>query len=199
MKFTLATLLLLIGISWSAIAQETDHDNRGPASTTLLIIRHAEKPADKTNGGPGLTPAGEARAKSYADYFRNFRVDGAPVRIDTLIATADTPNSARPRLTIEPLSRAIGLKIQQPFGDDDVKGLARWLANGPPNRTVLIAWHHERIPKLLAELGADPNMLIPGGTWPPRTYDWVIVLRYDADGRLSLSKRIIEPEKFVRQ
>jgi len=186
----IATLLCLLGTaSPNALAA----DAQGFVGTTILIIRHAEKPANKADG-PGLTPAGESRARAYADYFRHFNVDGVPVQIDTLIATADTRNSDRPRLTVEPFSKASRLPIQQPFDDDNVKGLADWLASGPPNRKILIAWHHERIPKLLAALGADPNSLIPGGAWPAQTYDWVIVLHYDGNGRLATSKRIVEPE-----
>jgi hypothetical protein len=168
----------------------------GLAGTTLLIIRHAEKPVDPGDdaaGGPGLTPAGEARARAYATYFRNFAVDGTPLHIDTLVATADSAKSMRPRLTVEPFSRASGLPLQQPFKNKDVKGLVSWLASGTPHRTVLIAWHHGMVPQLLTELGANPQALIPGGVWPPATFDWVIYLRYGEDGHLAVSKRIVEP------
>jgi hypothetical protein len=165
----------------------------GLAGTTLLIIRHAEKPQDEGAGGPGLTPAGEARARAYATYFRDFAVDGKALHIDTLVATADSASSMRPRLTVEPFSHASGLPLQKPFKNKDVKGLAGWLAGGAPHRTVLIAWHHGMVPSLLTELGADPNALIPGGVWPPATYDWVIYLHYGEDGRLAVSRRIVEP------
>ena len=140
-----------------------------------------------------MTPTGEARARAYAAYFRNFAVDGAPVHIDTLVATADSNNSMRPRLTVKPFSQASGLPLQQPFKNKDVKGLANWLANGPSHRTVLIAWHHGVVPKLLTELGADPLSLLPGGEWPPTTYDWVLYLHYGEDGHLAQTKRIVEP------
>src|ERR1700727_1751985 len=111
----------------------------GLAGTTLLIIRHAEKPQDEGAGGPGLTPPGEARARAYATYFRDFAVDGKALHIDTLVATADSASSMRPRLTVEPFSRASGLPLQQPFKNKDVKGLASWLASGAPHPPVLIA------------------------------------------------------------
>jgi hypothetical protein len=165
----------------------------GLAGTTLLIIRHAEKPENDSAGGRGLTAAGEARARAYAAYFRNFTVDGTPVHIDTLVATADSNNSMRPRLTVEPFGRVSGLPIQQPFENKNVKGLANWLANGSSHRTVLIAWHHGVLPKLLVELGADPTLLLPGGEWPPTTYNWVLYLHYGQDGHLVEAKRIVEP------
>ena len=193
--FRIAVMALLLAFALPANARHHDRDGDAPGltGTTILIIRHAEKPADEATGGPGLSPAGEARAQGYADYFLHFEVQGLPVKIDTLIASANSSESSRPRLTLEPLSKASGIPIQQPFADKDVKDLVRWLADGQPNRTVLIAWHHGKLPKLLEELGADPDDLLPGGEWPEDTYDWVIVLRYDNDGQLSVSKRVMEP------
>lgn len=192
LKFAVIALVLAVASPANA---HHDHDGGAPGlvGTTILVIRHAEKPADDSTGGPGLAPAGVARAQGYADYFRHFQVLGLPVKIDTLIASADSDASARPRLTLEPLSKALGIPIQQPFADKEVKDLARWLADGQPNRTILIAWHHGKLPKLLYELGADPDDLLPDGEWPSDTYDWVIVLRYDNDGELSVSKRVMEP------
>jgi hypothetical protein len=188
LDLALATLFFL-----GAVPVAAQPSGPGLAGTTLLIIRHAEKPQDEGVGGPGLTPAGEARARAYATYLRSFAVDGKVLHIDTLVATADSAGSMRPRLTVEPFSRASGLPLQQPFKNKDVKGLANWLANGAPHRTVLIAWHHGMVPSLLTELGADPQALIPGGAWPPATYDWVIYLHYGEDGHLADAKRIVEP------
>ena len=44
-----------------------DSISSGLANVTLLVVRHAEKPTDA--GDRGLSPAGEARAKAYANYF----------------------------------------------------------------------------------------------------------------------------------
>ena len=162
----------------------------GLANATLLIVRHAEKP----DTGSGLTPAGEHRAKAYADYFKHFEFDGTPVHIDTLVATADTAKSARPRLTVEPFAKASGLELQQPFADKQVHELAAWLAQQPSGRTTLIAWHHGQIPNLLTALGADPSALIGAPAWPSSVYSWVVVLRYDASGRLATSRLVHEPE-----
>ena len=182
----------LLGAGW-AVAKHHHHDDgaTGLANATLLVIRHAEKPEAESDRG--LSPAGVARAKAYAAYFQHFTVDGAPVRIDTLIASADSDKSARPRLTLEPLSAATGLPIQHPFANKQVKDAARWIAAGQTRQAALIAWHHGKLSKLLEELGADPATLLPDGEWPADVYDWVIVLRYDADGRLSEAKRIVEP------
>jgi hypothetical protein len=197
-------LLLIAAVCFSvapALARHHHHHDydyddadsaSGLAGDTLILVRHAEKP-DGDNAGPGLAPAGEARAKAYADYFLHFQLDGAPIKIGEIIATADSDGSARPRLTVTPFSQAAGLKIEQPFPDKEVKALAHWLAAGDPNRTILIAWHHGKMPKLLRELGADPDELLPDGTWPEDTYDWVIALKYDDNGQLIEQKKIVEP------
>ncbi|HUO02132.1 MAG TPA: hypothetical protein VMU31_05090 [Rhizomicrobium sp.] len=188
--FLLALAPLLFGAPSPASAAD------GFKDATILVIRHAEKPATKAEG-PGLTPAGRVRAENYAGYFTHFTLDGTPLHIDTLVATADSKGSMRPRLTVTPFSKASGLPIQQPFADDDVKKLAEWLGNGAPKRTILIAWHHGMIPALLTALGADANALVPGRQWPPDTYDWVIALRYDGSGKLISSRRIVEPASLA--
>lgn len=196
MRARLAVLFsLLLGLSPFGLHAQAV---QGPGfrGSTILIVRHAEKPALKSEG-PGLTQAGEMRARSYANYFSHFALQGAAVHIDALVATADSKGSMRPRLTLTPLSQALGLPLQQPFGDDDVKRLVEWLSNGPPHRTILIAWHHGMIPSLLTNLGVDPASLLPKGKWPPDTYDWVLALRYDGDGKLISSARIAEPPDLV--
>lgn len=77
------------------------------------------------------------------------------MNIDTLIGTADSTDSVRLRLTLEPPSKATSIAIQRPFADHEVKALARWLKNGQSGRTILIAWHHGKISKLLEKLGAN--------------------------------------------
>ena len=197
MRLALLPIFLLCSLLGAAPAWAKHHHHHddeaapGLANVTLLVIRHAEKPA--AEGDRGLSPAGEARAKGYATYFQHFEVDGAPVHIDTLIASADSDESARPRLTLEPLSAATGIRIQTPFANKDVKDAAHWIEAGQTHGVALIAWHHGKLAKLLEKLGADPATLLPDGTWSENVYDWVIVLRYDADGQLSEAKRIVEP------
>ena len=111
--------------------------------------------------------------------------------IDTLIASADSDVSARPRLTLEPLSKATGIPVQTPFKNKHYADAASWIAQGVTHGTALIAWHHGKLPDLLAALGA-PNVL-PGGVWPEDVYDWVVELRYDGQGRLASATRVTEP------
>jgi len=152
----------------------------GLANAAVLIVRHAEE----AGSGPGLSPQGQLRAGAYARYFRPFRFGDERLRVDTLIAAADSRASQRSRLTLEPLSRISGIPIQQPFADRHVRGLARWLGRGSPNRTILIAWHHGELPNLLSELGADPSVMLGRRHWPSHVYDWVVVLHFDRNGTI---------------
>jgi len=199
MKNTLAALaIFLAAVTFAPGTAEAHHhdssqsDIAGPPDGTVLIIRHAEKPVS----GTGLAPAGQERAAAYASYFGHFTIGGAAVRIDALVATADSDDSVRPRLTLTPLSQALDLPIQQPFADKDVKGLATWLSS-QPGRVMLVAWHHGKLPNLLADLGANPGLLLPNGVWPDEVYNWVIELRYDAQGHLISADRVVEPADLV--
>ena len=149
-------------------------------NATILIIRHAEKPAT----GPELTAAGNERAAAYAQYFQNLTVDSKPLRPDCLIAAADSKNSHRPRLTLEPLSKALGLPLNLAFSDKRSEELVRELQSKPHGKVILICWRHGDLPNLVRALGADSDKLIPGGKWPDEEYGWLLKLPYDQDGRL---------------
>lgn len=160
------------------------------ANATVLIIRHAEKPAS----GSSLTPEGFARANKYAHYFLPFHVDETTITLNALYAGQDSAASVRPRLTLEPLSRASGLPLNTDFPTSNPGAIAHALAYSPHGNHVLIAWRHGKIPALLKSLHADPALLLPNGVWPDSVYDWVIFLRYDANGHLQAQKLIHEPD-----
>lgn len=168
-------------------AQETPNHL---ANSTVLVIRHAEKPA----AGASLNPEGVARADKYAHYFHPFVIDGAAIPISALYAGSDAPDSMRPRLTLEPLSQATGLPLNVKFSTSEPDALAHALATEPHGDHVLIAWRHKRIPALLSALGAAPTRLLPGGTWPDAVYDWVILLHFDAAGHVDQQRLIHEPD-----
>jgi broad specificity phosphatase PhoE len=157
-------------------------------NTVILVIRHAEKPDD----GSGLSAAGEARARAYVNYFKNFTIDGQPSKPDCLFAAADSKGSHRPRLTIEPTSQALGLAIESRFKDKEFQELADEIQSRPHGKIILICWHHGEIPQLLRALGASPEKLIPNAKWPEDVFGWLIQLRYDENGQLLESKRINE-------
>lgn len=190
-------LLMLLATFAVPQAEARPHLNRvviaasaGLSNDTILVIRHAEKPAD----GSGLTPTGLQHAAAYVHYFRTYTISGKSLQLDDLFAAGDSKKSIRPRLTLEPLSQALGLPLQTQYKQDDYAQLVAGLKTLGPGKEVLICWHHKRIPDLLTELGADPAQLLPNGTWPDEQYSWVIQLRYDKYGNLisGLTRRIDE-------
>jgi broad specificity phosphatase PhoE len=189
MKFKLLLCgLLALAIPATIFAKPYAAKSSALQNTIILIIRHAEKP----DAGSGLSADGEARAKAYVNYFKNFTLDGQPLKINYIFAAADSKASHRPRLTIEPTSQAFGLAIDSRFKDKNFQELAAEIRGRPHGRTILISWHHGEIPGLLRALGADPNQVIPNAKWPEHVFGWLIELRYDADGQLIETRRINE-------
>jgi len=183
----------LLGIVASVFAeshygQSYTGDSNPLKNAVILIIRHAEKPAK----GFELSPAGQERAQAYVGYFEKFTIDGKLLKLDYLFSTADSEKSHRPRLTLEPLSKALGIKIDSRFSDDEFSKLAQEIQNHPHGQNILICWHHGRIPELLCALGANPAQLLPDSKWPADVFGWLIQLRYDENGKLSEAKCINE-------
>lgn len=166
----------LSGITTLAFA----NDSNPLKDAVILIIRHAEKPAS----GVELSPAGQRRAEAYVGYFQRFTIDGKRIKLDYLFASADSDKSHRPRLTIEPLSKAIGIKIDTRFKNGDFSKLVQEIQNHPHGRNILISWHHGKIPDLLSAFGVNPARLLPDGKWPADVFCWVMQLRYDENGKL---------------
>jgi hypothetical protein len=182
---------LLLVSSPVAMAQAQLHqESVGLKNAVILIIRHAEKP----DTGNGLSPAGKRRAQAYISYFKNFTVDSKPLKLDRLFSTADSKESHRPRLTLEPLGKALRLRVDSKLKDTQTQELANAIRSGPSGKHILICWHHGEIPRLVWALGADPVKLLPQSQWPTDVFGWMLQLRYDENGRLipDETKRINE-------
>lgn len=185
------SLLLLVLAAVVLTGSSSQAQTSSLADNTVLIVRHAEKP----ESGRELTTAGQARAQAYVTYFEPFTEAGLNLRVDALYAGADSDNSIRPRLTLEPLSRATGLKLNLSVGTKDPEKLVALLRSQPHGTHPLIAWRHGQIPALLQAFGASAT-LIPGDKWPDDTYDWVIVLAFDHNGNLLKQQLIREHLKL---
>jgi hypothetical protein len=153
-------------------------------NATIVIIRHAEKP----DTGFDLAPAGTRRADAYVHFFQSLTLDGHPFKPDHLFCTADSKGSHRPRLTLEPLSRALQLPLDHRFANKDTAEFGRELRSQPHGQNLLICWHHGEIPTLLTALGADPARVLPQAQWPEAVFGWMIELHYDATGRLQTAQ-----------
>ncbi|WP_199098713.1 flagellar basal body-associated protein FliL [Dyella sp. ASV21] len=187
-KFLLVLVCFLPAL---AVAHHEDKGGPGLRDATVLIVRHAEK----ASAGDGLSPQGEQRAIAYASYFDPWRDDRETLMPQRLIATRDSKESARPRLTLTPLSQRIDLPIEQPFADDQVDELAKSLRRDNRANVVLIAWHHGHIDKLIDALGGNAGHVIGRKSWPEDVYNWVVVLHFDHHGELdgNRSRVVVEP------
>jgi broad specificity phosphatase PhoE len=190
MKFKLLFCgLVALTIATTTVAEPLRRGNSGALKNAIiLVIRHAEQPDD----GDGLSSAGNARAKAYANYFKSFSIDGQPLKLDYLFAAADSRSSRRPRLTIEPTAEELGLTVDDKFKNRQFPELVDEIQRIPHGTNILICWHHGKIPQLLRALGADPDSLLPNGRWPDDVFGWLIELRYDENGDLFESKRVDE-------
>ncbi len=191
MRSSFVFTIFIFFVACSPYAQSQPTQNY-LANNTVLIVRHAEKP----ESGTGLTPLGETRAQLYAKYFKPFEEQGLSIPVDCLYAGADSKNSERPRLTLEPLSKATGLPLHLKVGTKDSEMLVLQLKTEAHGRHPLIAWRHGEIPALLTAFGASPEKILPNGRWPDDVFDWVIVLTTGPNGQFSSARLIQEQLKL---
>ncbi|MGC2236277.1 MAG: hypothetical protein WA584_08955 [Pyrinomonadaceae bacterium] len=171
-----------------------------PKNANILMVRHGEKPAK----GDKLSVAGEERAQAYSIYFQNYEINSKVISLDYIIAAKDSNVSHRPRLTIEPLAKALNLTIEMPYKDKEYGKYAPEILSDPnyDNSSILICWHHGEILDFAKALGADgtklpPSSNFPVGKWNPAVFGWVLQLCYDANGDIIPSQTICINEKLM--
>lgn len=150
----------------------------------LLVMRHAEKPADPRD--PNLTPAGKARAEQLADYIPNH-----VARPDFIFAAAVSAHSARSVQTMTPLSDATGISIDSTFADQDYSAIAADILTGAAfaDKTGVMCWHHGNIPSLMAALGAPPGTY--PDPWDPAVFNLILAVDFAND--TVVVRQIVEP------
>jgi 2,3-bisphosphoglycerate-dependent phosphoglycerate mutase len=118
-------------------------------STTVIVIRHAEK---DLGGGtdPNLTAQGEARAALLAHMFGTA---GAHRGIEAIYVSP----TLRSRATAAPLAAALNLTpVVAPA--DDAKDLAQRALRDHAGGRVLIVGHSDTVPAIVAELSGERNI-----------------------------------------
>ena len=169
-----ALLILLLALNPLRAAAAPDSPSPGPR--IIMIIRHAEKPesADATKDkDPNLSKRGYERADALAKI-----LPASFPKPDFLFATQKSPNSDRPLETITPLAKALHMEINSTYPNADFDQLAHALLTDPKyaGKTILIAWHHGKIPALAKALGIQA----PPEPWDPTVFDRVWQITYDA-------------------
>jgi hypothetical protein len=150
-----------------------------PRPARILLIRHAEKPADPKD--PHLSRAGVKRAERLVSFIMT---DPAMTRLGLPVAvfatrTTKHDDGQRTQETVAPLAKALKLKVQTPYLGKDYAALAKLVLANPAyaGKTVLICWNHEEIPQLAADLGVTP---VPS-KWKASVFDRVYVISYHDD------------------
>lgn len=149
---------LTIAAAGAALAQHA-------ASTTVLLVRHAEKAAEPANDPP-LTTAGERRARDLL----------AAVR-DADVSVIMTTQFARTRSTAQPTASALGITpeiINAQATPTEVATAIRKHAG----HTVLVVGHSNTIPAIIEALGAKRPPAICDAV-----YDNLFVVAIDANGK----------------
>ena len=140
-------------------------------TTTVFLVRHAEKGGDPSERDPVLSDAGVARAATLADMLRE-------VGISTIYSTP----FIRTQETARPLADRLGLEITsiQPTRTH-IQDLAVTLREQHGGETVLVVGHSNTIPGIVNALGAGPYENLT-----EEEYDDLFVVTLEADGTASV-------------
>jgi hypothetical protein len=148
-------------------------------ATKIMLIRHAEKPDDKDGGvdqkgNPDkhdLIVRGWQRAGALVQFFANPRDPNGPIKPPaTIFATEPSSQTAskRPLHTVTPLAKLLGIGINSAISEGAEQDLVDQAVAS--TGVVLIAWHHEAIPKIA-------NLILQNNTapqkWPGDRFDVV--------------------------
>jgi phosphohistidine phosphatase SixA len=118
-------------------------------STTVIVIRHAEKETVSA-ADPALSAAGEARAAQLARMFGDIKGAG---RLDAIYVSA----TMRSRSTAAPLATSLSIvPIEAPA--DDAKGLARRVLRENSGRRVMVIGHLNTVPEIVAALAGRSDI-----------------------------------------
>jgi len=119
-------------------------------STTVIVVRHAEKDMSVSVTDPPLSPAGEARAALLARMFGDAKVLG---HVDAIYVSP----ALRNRLTAAPLAARLGIS-ETVAPADDPRGLARRALREHAGGRVLIVGHTDTVPRIVGALSGYPNI-----------------------------------------
>ena len=181
MNAPLSFLLAALAVSVCPASNQAAEPARPKA---VLVVRHAEKPET----GPDLSKAGRMRADALPGLFKKSSNRPAPFPApDFLFAAKASDESNRSVETLEPLARRLKFKMDDRVKNEDFAVLADKLLTDHKyvGKTVLVSWHHGKIPELLHALGVDPKPKPIGDG----VFDRVWVVTYDASSKAKLTDR----------
>jgi broad specificity phosphatase PhoE len=137
-----ALLLLLAGAPPSRAAPSAGVAGDS-ATTSVIIVRHAEKNAHPPGGDAGLAPRGTLRA-----------LELARVLEDAGVSAVFVSQYGRARLTGEPLARALGDSVRT-YDANRNDLLAARIRGEYAGATVLVVGHGDSVPELIEALTGE--------------------------------------------
>ena len=161
--------------------------------TTVLLIRHAEKPdalrdihgvdIDGHENLAELSVAGWQRSGALPRLFSPAQEAAMLPLPNVIFAAASHARSARPVRTVQLLAQTLGLELRDPYGSDDVDALVQEIRSCAG--VVMACWRHESIAAIARAFLGD-TASVP--EWDAQRFDvvWVLTLR---DGKWSLGQR----------
>jgi hypothetical protein len=195
----LAAVLILLGSLPAGRWAEGRPAGGGKQPRYVLIIRHAEKPEDAND--IHLTSRGAGRAAALPSLFLiPPAFPTKPARFPTpdfLFATKKSHKSDRPAETVRPLAKALGdMHIHDQHADDDFQAVVDHVFGDAKyvGKTVLICWHHGKIPKLAravseqAKNKGDLRARVPK-RWDDKVFDRVWQFTFDGQGGAKFADR----------
>lgn len=158
--------------------------------TTLLMIRHGEKPAsnyqgidEQGNANPnGLIPKGWERAGALVTLFapNNATLTSTLPSPGALVAPKYPMPVHRPYLTLLPLSQRLGKTILSEYAvDADPTMIVRSLL-AMENEVVLVCWEHNHLVNIAGAMGSTGLVTNQGDiptSWPDDRFD--VIWRFD--------------------
>jgi phosphohistidine phosphatase SixA len=145
-------------------------DGRAPATTTIVLVRHAERAAEGDD--PDLTEAGRARAEALAKTLRSL-----PVR------AVFTTQWRRTAATVAPLCRDKKLE-PVPLPAAETRSLVTRVMKENLGQTVLVCGHSNTVPQIVKAFGVREPVAIDDDE-----FDWLFVVTLGPDGAQCLALR----------
>lgn len=166
----LVLAVVVLGVVLGGCTSVGVRNPEAPATTTVFLVRHAEKLSEPGLEDPGLSVAGQQRAEALRE-----RMGPHP------LAALYTTDRVRTRATLAPLAAARGLPPQV-YDARQPHALAALLRQQHPGQTVLVVGHSNTLLPLVEALGAPR----PVPQLTDSDYDFLFEVTLRPDGTASV-------------
>lgn len=162
-------LAVLVVAGWAVVQAQ--------ATTTVILVRHAEKVADAED--PGLTALGAERAAALVEVLASAELDG--VFASQFRRTQDT---------VAPLAQARGLEVRVVDARDPAR-LTDIILSEYYGGTVVVAGHSNTVPDLIRMLGVETDLALTEAD-----YDGLFIVSAPWFGEVTMTRLRYGPEQI---